>query len=76
MELVTVDTTIDPQIVLNEIITSRDERATGDGASGAGSINTSPFGVVGNSIGEIRVFTRPDGANIDYEWTGTFWQQL
>lgn len=76
LELVTVDTTIDPQIVLNEIITSRDERATGDGASGAGSINTSPFGVVGNSIGEIRVFTRPDGADIDYEWTGTFWQQL
>jgi hypothetical protein len=76
LELVTSDTLIDTQIVLNEIITSRDERATGDGASGTGSINTAPFGVVGNSIGEVRVFTRPDGSDVDYEWTGTFWQQV
>jgi len=74
LELVTSDTLIDPQIVLNEIITSRDERAAGVG--GGGSINTAPFGVVGNSIGEVRIFTRPDGADIDYEWTGTFWQQV
>lgn len=74
LELVTSDTLIDPQIVLNEIITSRDERAAG--AGGGGSINTAPFGVVGNSIGEVRTFTRPDGADIDYEWTGTFWQQV
>jgi len=76
LELVTSDTSIDAQIVLNEIITTRDERATGDGATGAGSIDTTPFGVVGNSIGEVRVFTRPDGADENYEWTGTLWQQV
>ena len=76
LELVTSDTSIDTQIVLNEIITTQDQRATGDGASGAGSIDTTPFGAVGNFIGEVRTFTRPDGADVDYEWTGTFWQQL
>ena len=76
LELVTSDTSIDTQIVLNEIITTQDQRAAGVGASGAVSIDTTPFGAVGNFIWEVRTFTRPDGADVDYEWTGTFWQEL
>ena len=76
LELVTSDTIIDTQIVLNEIITTQDRRATSDGGTIIGSINTSPFGEVGDSIGEVRTFTRTDGADVDYEWTGKFWQEL
>jgi hypothetical protein len=76
LELITPDTIIDTQIVLNEIITTRDERATGDGTSGVGSIDTSPFGDAGAFVGEIRIFTRPDGADESYEWVGTFWQPV
>ena len=76
LELVTSDTIIDTQIVLNEIITTQDQRATNDGGTVIGSIDTAPFGAVGNFIGEVRTFTRPDGADVDYEWTGTFWQQV
>ena len=76
LELVTSDTIIDTQIVLNEIITTQDQRATGDGATGAGSIDTTPFGVPGDYINEYRIFTRPDGATVPYSWTGTFWQEL
>jgi hypothetical protein len=76
LELVTPDTIIDTQIVLNEIITTQDQRATNDGGTVIGSINTAPFGDVGLYINEYRVFTRPDGATIPYSWTGTFWQEL
>jgi hypothetical protein len=76
LELVTSDTIIDTQIVLNEIITIQDQRATNDGGTIIGSINTAPFGEVGLVIGDFRVFTRPDGATIPYEWTGTFWREL
>lgn len=76
LELVTSDTSIDTQIVLNEIITTQDQRATGDGGTIVGSIDTRPFGAVGDSIGQVRTFTRPDGADVDYEWTGTVWQQV
>jgi hypothetical protein len=61
---------------LNEIITTQDRRATNEGGTIIGSINTAPFGDVGDSIGEVRTFTRTDGADVDYEWTGTFWQEL
>ena len=76
LELVTSDTIIDTQIVLNEIITTQDQRATNDGGTIIGSINTAPFGEVGLVINEYRVFTRPDGATVPYSWTGTFWQEL
>ncbi len=78
-ELLEADEVINTQIVLNEIITPRDARATGIGApnvGSGGSFDTSPFGVAGSFVGEVRVFTRPDGADVDYEWTGTNWQQL
>ncbi len=81
-ELLEADEVINTQIVLNEIITPRDARATGIGAPNAGSGGSSntglnaPFGVPGNFIGEIRTFTRPDGADVDYEWTGTNWQEI
>ena len=76
LELVTSDTIIDTQIVLNEIITTQDQRATNDGGTIIGSIDTAPFGEVGLYINEYRVFTRTDGADVDYEWTGTFWQPV
>jgi hypothetical protein len=76
LELVTSDTIIDTQIVLNEIITIQDQRATNDGGTIIGSINTAPFGEVGLVIGEFRVFTRPDGVTVPYEWNGTFWREL
>ena len=76
LELVTSDTIIDTQIVLNEIITTQDQRATNDGGTISGSINTSPFGAAGTYVGEKRAFTRTDGADVDYEWTGTFWQPV
>jgi len=78
-ELLEADEVINTQIVLNEIITSRDARATGPGApnvGSGGSFDTSPFGVAGSFVGEVRIFTRPDGADVDYEWTGTNWQQV
>jgi hypothetical protein len=61
LELVTSDTIIDTQIVLNEIITTQDQRATNDGGTVIGSIDTAPFGEVGLYINEYRVFTRTDG---------------
>jgi hypothetical protein len=76
LELVTSDTIIDTQIVLNEIITTQDRRATNDGGTVIGSIDTAPFGEVGLYINEYRVFTRTDGATVPYSWTGTFWQEL
>lgn len=39
-----------------------------------GSIDTFPFGDAGTFVGEVRIFTRPDGADDSYEWVGTFWQ--
>ena len=56
LELVTPDTIIDTQIVLNEIITTRDQRASGPGArpggqggsGGQGPGGTGPMGPSGN----------------------------
>ena len=96
LELVTSDTIIDTQIVLNEIITTQDQRASGGsggqggsgnqgGSGGQGGSSTTdplfPFGVPGNSLGEIRPFFNPNGSfTLTYRWTqtsaGTLWQQL
>lgn len=80
-ELIDSDTIINPQITLGDIISETDTRATGEnapnvGIGGGGSIDTSPFGAAGLYALEYRVFTRPDGADIPYEWRGTFWQEL
>lgn len=79
-ELIDSDTIINPQITLGDIISENDTRAVGPGApnvgtGGGSSIDTSPFGVAGLP-NERRTFTRPDGADILYEWFGTFWQEL
>lgn len=79
-ELIDSDTIINPQITLGDIISENDRRAVGPGApnvgtGGGSSIDTSPFGVAGLP-NERRTFTRPDGADILYEWFGTFWQEL
>ena len=87
LELVTSDTSIDTQIVLNEIITTRDERASGGsggqggsgnqgGSGGQGGSSTTaslfPFGVPGNFLGEIRPFFNPNGSfTLSYKWTQT-----
>ena len=120
LELVTSDTSIDTQIVLNEIITTQDQRDSGGsvgqggsgnqggsggqggsgnqggsggqggsgnqgGSGGQGGSSTTdplfPFGVPGNSLGEIRPFFNPNGSfTLTYRWTqtsaGTLWQQL
>ena len=52
LELITADTIIDTQIVLNEIITTRDQRASGPGSRGGsggrGPGGTGPMGPSGN----------------------------
>ena len=86
LELVTPDTIIDTQIVLNEIITTRDQRASGGsggqggsgnqgGSGGQGGSSTTdplfPFGIPGNYLNQIRTFNL-----LNYYWTGTFWEEL
>ena len=87
LELVTSDTSIDTQIVLNEIITTQDQRASGGsggqggsgnqgGSGGQGGSSTTaslfPFGVPGNFLGEIRPFFNPNGSfTLSYRWTQT-----
>jgi len=91
LELVTSDTSIDTQIVLNEIITTQDQRASGGsggqggsgnqgGSGGQGGSSTTdplfPFGVPGNSLGEIRPFFNPNGSfTLNYVWNGQSWFQ-
>ena len=84
LELVTSDTSIDTQIVLNEIITTQDQRASG-GSGGQGGTSTTaslfPFGVPGDFLGQIRPFFNSNGSfTLSYKWTqtsaGTLWQQL
>ena len=103
LELVTSDTSIDTQIVLNEIITTQDQRASGGsggqggsgnqggsggqggsgnqgGSGGQGGSSTTdplfPFGVPGNSLGEIRPFFNPNGSfTLTYVWNGQSWFQ-
>ena len=87
LELVTSDTSIDTQIVLNEIITTRDERASGGsggqggsgnqgGSGGQGGSSTTaslfPFGVPGDFLGQIRPFFNQNGSfTLSYKWTQT-----
>ena len=74
LELVTPDTIIDTQIVLNEIITTRDQRASGGSGGQGGSSTTDPlfpFGIPGNYLNQIRTFNL-----LNYYWTGTFWEEL
>lgn len=80
-ELIDSDTIINPQITLGDIVSETDTRATGEnapnvGLGNGGSIDTFPFGDAGTFVGEIRIFTRPDGADESYEWVGTFWQPV
>ena len=84
LELVTSDTSIDTQIVLNEIITTQDQRASGGSGGQGGSSTTAslfPFGVPGDFLGQIRPFFNSNGSfTLSYKWTqtsaGTLWQQL
>ena len=101
LELVTSDTIIDTQIVLNEIITTQDQRASGGsggqggsgnqggsggqggsgnqgGSGGQGGSSTTdqlfPFGVPGNSLGQIRPFYN-GFSTLNYVWSGQIWFQ-
>ena len=87
LELVTSDTSIDTQIVLNEIITTQDQRASGGsggqggsgnqgGSGGQGGSSTTaslfPFGVPGDFLGQIRPFFNSNGSfTLSYKWTQT-----
>lgn len=75
LELITPDTIIDTQIVLNEIITARDEQSSGVNTVLPNTDPLFPFGVPGNSIGEVRIFTNSQGVDSDYVWNGQFWDQ-
>ena len=85
LELVTSDTSIDTQIVLNEIITTQDQRDSGGSSNTNPNISSNtgefpPFGVAGNSINELRPRTTPSGIAQLWRWTqtsaGTLWQQI
>ena len=86
LELVTSDTIIDTQIVLNEIITTQDQRYLEVSSNTNTNISSTtaslfPFGVPGNSINELR--TRAvAGRRLPevWRWTqtsaGRLWQQI
>ena len=92
LELVTPDTIIDTQIVLNEIITTRDQRASGgSGVQGSGGA-VGPTGAVGatgpqggsSTTDPLFPFGIPGNYLnqirtfnlLNYYWTGTFWEEL
>lgn len=69
LELVTSDTLIDTQIVLNEIITITDKRGIGD---------LTPFGFAGTSVGQEQTLQQFDAnGNVvqeqTYVWDGIKW---
>ena len=78
LELVTSDTIIDTQIVLNEIITTQDEQFSVVPSSEYNLYADPlfPFGVPGLRVGERRVGPNREGGSSNYEWNGTFWQEL